>query len=142
MQLGTRSLTLNLGGFERAAEVSDCRISSRAIGTLPRRLFQNGTVYMDQLRRDWRLQGTAVQDSGADSLWGLVWEYAGTEVPIEVRPAGGVTPSEEQPFFTGLVVVSFPEGDFIGGKADKSTARRFTFDLDWPFVDKPERVTS
>lgn len=143
MQLGTRSLTLNLGGFERAAEISDCRISSQAVGNLPRKLFQSGgTRYLDQEFRDWRLQGIAVQDTAANSLWGLVWEYAGTEVPVEVRPAGGESPSEEQPFFTGLVVVSFPEGDFIGGKADKSTARRFTFNIDWPFVDKPERVTS
>ena len=65
----------------------------------------------------------------------------GQPLPREGVP-GGESPSEEQPFFTGLVVVSFPEGDFIGGKADKSTARRFTFNIDWPFVDKPERVTS
>lgn len=142
MQLGTRSLTLNLGGFERAAEVSDCRITSQALGELPRRLFQNGTRYLDQEVRDWRLQGTAVQDTATGSLWSLVWDYAGTEVPVEIRPAGGEMPSDEQPFFTGLVVVSFPEGDFVGGAADKSSSARLTFTIDWPFVDKPERVTS
>lgn len=142
MQLGTRSLTLYLGGFERATEVSDCRIASRAKEGLPTRGWQNGARYLDQDYREFRLQGTAVQSTAVDSLWGLVWEYAGTEVDVELRPAGGDVPSEEQPFFTGRVVVMYPDGDLLGGAANKSTNTRFTFAFDWPFLDKPLRVTS
>lgn len=132
MQLGTRSLTLNLGGFERAAEVSECRITSTVLA----RVLGGPPIC------EYRLQATAVQDTTAGSLWDLMWEHVGTEVDVEIRPAGGDSPSEEQPVFEGRVYVTEPEGEVLGGAANKSASTRFTFAIDWRFTGRPVRVTS
>lgn len=134
MQLGTRSLTLNLGGFERATEVSDCRIVAEPVPTERRKLCASPTQY--------RLRATVVQDPATGSLWDLAWDYVGDKVEVEVRPAGGESPSEAQPWFTGTVEVGEPTGDMIGGQANASPNTRFTFAIDWLFDDKPLRVTS
>lgn len=134
MQLGTRSLTLNLGGFERAAEISDCRITAEPLPAEDRRLCGPVTRY--------RLRATAVQDPGAGSLWDLAWDYVNELIEVELRPAGGAVPTEDQPWFTGTVRVAEPEGDILGGTANKSPNTRFTFAIDWPFEDKPTRVVA
>lgn len=134
MQLGTRSLTLNLGGFERAAEVSDVRIVAEPVPTERRKLCAPATQY--------RLRATVVQDPATGSLWDLAWDYIGTTVEVELRPSGNETPTEDEPWFTGAVEIGEPEGDILGGTANKSPNARFTFGIDWVFTDKPERVTS
>lgn len=133
MHLGTRSLTLTVGGYPRSADVSDCRIVSGPIEPAKRLLYGSD--------RGYRLQGTAAQDPAAGSLWDLVWESVGTEVEIDLRPNGGVTPTDEQPWFTGTVTIAEPDGDLLGGPANASPGGRFTFDIDWAFTEKPTRVS-
>lgn len=133
MQLGTRSLTLNLGGFERAAEVSDVRIIAEAMPAEERTLCGPVTRY--------RLRATAAQDPATDTLWDLAWDYVGDLVDVDLRPAGGDTISADQPSFTGTVEILQPLGDLLGGQANKSPNARFTFEIDWPFTAKPTRLT-
>lgn len=134
MQLGTRSLTLNLGGFERAAEISDCRIPAEPIPNGERTLCGPATRY--------RLKARAVQDPASDTVWDLAWDYVGETVEVTLRPAGGEEPTEAAPWFTGTLEIPEPSGDILGGTASASRSNRFTFEIDWPFEAKPERVTS
>jgi len=93
--------------------------------------------------RDWKLLLTAVQDPGnVDSVWSLVWDTPGAEVPVIVRPYGNATASATQPHYSGTCVVSLPDGDMLGGEADRSTSARWTVELEWAFTAKPTKVTS
>ncbi|WP_323792421.1 hypothetical protein [Nocardioides sp.] len=132
MHLGTRSLTLSIDDIARTADVSDARIISGP-SDLPRLLGRAPF-------RNYRLQCTAAQDLAAESLWSLVWLRAGEEVDIELRPAGGTSPSEDQPWFAGTVTIAEPDGDLIGGEANASPSARFAFAIDWAFTHKPVRI--
>lgn len=132
MHLGTRSLTLLVDGIPRTADVSDCRIVSGPVPEGRRRLCTLG--------REYRLQATVAQDLSTDSLWDMVWSRAEEQVDIDLRPAGGAVPTEDQPWFVGTVTITEPDGDLLGGQADASPGSRFTFGIDWVFTDKPERI--
>lgn len=133
MHLGTRSLTLTVGGVSRTGDVSDCRIVSGPLSDdHPRRLCVPD--------REYRLRGRAAQDLSAGSLWDLVWSSVDELVQVDVRPAGGDVASNTQPAFTGTVRISEPDGDILGGGADASPGSRFAFEFDWPFLAKPVRV--
>lgn len=134
MHLGTRSLTLTVDGVSRTADVSDCRIVTGPIDRGMRRLGGPD--------REYRLRGTAAQDPAEGSLWDLVWSNPGRRVEVDLRPAGGLSPSSDQPSFTGRVIVTESDGDLLGGEADPSRSNRFTFEIDWPFIDKPTRVAA
>lgn len=133
MHLGTRSLTLTVGGVSRTADVSDCRIVSQPVPDDERALCES--------TREYRLLATAAQDPSPGSLWDLVWSTADEEVEVEVCPAGGSEPTETQPWFAGTVVISEPVGDLLGGRADASPTNKFTFGIDWRFTAKPSRLT-
>lgn len=134
MHLGTRSLTLAVEGVSRTADVSDCRIVS---GPHP---FLGGG-WSGPPPREYRLQGTAAQDLSEGSLWDLVWSNPDMRAEVEIRPAGGVVASVDQPAFIGTVVISEPDGDLLGGRANPSVGGRFTFVFDWRFTAKPTRDT-
>ncbi len=137
--LGTNKLTLTIDGEEVAPEVSRAIISNAATES-------DFVSFADAAAgggRDWKLLLTAVQDPGdADSVWSLVWGSAGTEIPVLVRPYGNATASTSQPHFSGTCVVSLPDGDILGGTADRSTSARWTVELEWSFLAKPTKVTS
>lgn len=132
MHLGTRALTLTLGGFPRTAEVSDCRIVAEPVPDGERLLCASPTRY--------RLRATAVQDPAPGSLWDLAWDYIGETVEVDLRPAGGDMPTEDQPWVTGTVEIGEPSGDVLGGAANTSRGNRFTFSIDWLFDEKPNLV--
>lgn len=140
MQLGTRSLTLTIDGVYRTAEVSNCQITSAPKQGFPERVWRNGVRWLSQEIRDYRLLATVVQDPAHGSLWDLVWNRAGENVDVDLRPAGGSVPSDEQPWLLGTVTIFMPDGIVLGGAANKSLANRFTFDIDWPFTEKPTLV--
>lgn len=132
MHLGTRSLTLMVDGIPRTADVSDCRIVSGPI--------EESKRYLMDIGREYRLQCTAAQDLTPESLWDLAWSRNGEKVEVDLRPAGGAMPTEDQPWFTGTVTIAEPDGDFLGGQANASLSSRFTFEIDWVFEVKPVRV--
>ncbi|MCM0618776.1 hypothetical protein [Nocardioides bruguierae] len=132
MHLGTRSLTLRVDGLERTADVSDCRIEAVEADTAGRTLFGDTLTF--------RLRGVAAQDMAADSLWALAWEATAGTVEADIRPAGGAVPTEEQPWFLGTLQIDAAPGVLVGGPADPALGGRFTFEFDWAFLAKPERI--
>lgn len=135
--LGTRLLTLSIGGTEYSAQVSDCRITSEESDS-------DFVTFADAAAggaRDYKLAFTAVQDPATGTLWDKVWTVPGTTVAAIIKPAGGsTTPSPTQPHFTGNVVITEPDGDLLGGEADASTSARFVIECEWPFTAKPTRL--
>lgn len=143
MHLGTWSLTLTVDGVTRTGDISDCRIVSGPAPTDRESLIRGAPLpSWDGPQRAYRLQGVGAQDPAAGSLWDLVWSSVGMQVEVDLRPAGGGTASEDQPWFVGTVTISEPDGDLLGGPADPSRANRFTFEIDWYFTAKPTRVVA
>jgi hypothetical protein len=138
MALGTRSLTLKLASVDVTAQVSNCRITAGDADS-------DFTTFADAAaggNRLYKLAFTAAQDITTGTLWDKVWTAAGTTVAVTIAPAGGTTPSPTQPTFTGNVIITEPDGDLLGGEANKSSTARFTFDCEWEFTAKPTRVTA
>lgn len=134
--LGTRALTLTIGGEDYTAQVSNCRITAGDSDT-------DFVSFADAAAggaREYKLAFTAVQDPEADTIWDLVWSAAGTTVAAVIKPNGGTTASATQPHFTGNVVITEPDGDILGGEANASATAKFTFDAEWTFTAKPTRV--
>lgn len=95
--------------------------------------------------RQYTLEGTGVQDLATGSLWRKTFDTAGTDVPFKLWPNGkpsGGTPSGTQPVVTGTCTIVEPDGDWIGGDADKSTTARFVFEFAWTCLAKPAIATS
>jgi hypothetical protein len=136
--LGTRSLTLTIGGEDYTAQVSNCRITAGEADT-------DFVSFADAAAggaREYKLAFTAVQDPATGTLWDKVWTAAGTTVAFIVKPAGGTTASPTQPHFTGNAVITEPDGDLLGGEADASSTARFTFECSWVCTAKPVRLTA
>jgi hypothetical protein len=133
MHLGTRALTLSVDGVSRTADVSACRLVSVPLGSR--------APLGEPDAREYHLVGVAAQDVAAGSLWDLVWDHVNELVDVEIRPAGGTVISATQPAFSGQVWITEPEGDLLGGAANASVGGRFTFEFDWTFTAKPERLT-
>lgn len=136
--LGTRLLTVSIGGTDYSAQVSDCRITSGEADSD----FVSFADAATGGAREYALEFTAVQDPATGTLWDKIWTAAGTTVAVIIKPAGGTTASATQPHFTGNVVVSEPDGDLLGGEADASTSARFTFEAAWKFTAKPTRLVA
>lgn len=134
--LGTRALTLTIGGEDYTAQVSDCRITAGESDS-------DFVSFADAAAggaREYKLAFTAVQDPEADTIWDLVWSQTGTTVAVSIKPNGGTLASPTQPHFTGNVVITEPDGDILGGEANSSATARFTFEAEWTFTAKPLRV--
>lgn len=137
--LGTRLLTLDVGGEEYTAQVSSCKITSGASDAD----FTSFAAAASGGGREYKLEFTAVQDPATGTLWDKIWTAAGTSVPVTIKPAGGTAlPTEAQPHFTGNVTITEPDGDLLGGEANANTTARFTFEAAWTFAAKPVRVTA
>lgn len=137
-QLGTRALTLTIGGQDYTAQVSDCRIVAGEADTD----FVSFAAAAAGGAREYRLAFTAVQDPATSTIWDLVWSSAGSTVAAVIKPNGGTTASATQPHFTGNVVITEPDGDLLGGEANASSTARFTFEAEWVFTAKPLRVVA
>lgn len=137
--LGTRLLTVTVGGVDYTAQVSDCRIIAGE-GDSDFVTFADAAAGGSRL---YSLKFVGVQDPATGTLWDKVWTSPGTTVAVIIKPAGGaVTPSPTQPHFTGNVIVTEPDGDLLGGEADASSTARFTFEGEWPFTAKPTRLVA
>lgn len=136
--LGTRLLTISVGGTDYTAQVSNCRIVTGASDS-------DFVTFADAAAggaRDYRLQGTIVQDPATGTMWDKIWTALGTTVAVIIRPAGGTVASATQPHFTGNVIIQEADGDLLGGEANASATARFTTEIDWPFTAKPTRVVA
>lgn len=136
--LGTRLLTVTVGGTEYSDQVTDVRIKSRAAEgdsvTFAEARAGGGRVYSVAFKM--------TQDNAVGSLWDRIWSAAGTTVPVVIRPAGNVTASAAQPHYSGNVTIVEPDGDLLGGEADSSTTARWFTEVEWDMTAKPTKVTS
>lgn len=95
--------------------------------------------------REYKLSLTLVQDTAAASLWYLIWSAPGTDVPVEVWPygrPGSGTPTTAQPKLSGTVTITEPDGELLGGEADKSTTAVMLTEVEWTFLAKPTLATA
>lgn len=134
--IGSRKLTLEIDGEEVAPDVSAATIESSET--------DSDFVSFEQAAsgggRTYVLKLTIAQDAAADSLWSQVWDNAGSDIPVTVRPYGNTLASATEPHFEGTVTITEPDGELLGGEADPSTTQVFTIEVEWTFVGKPSRV--
>jgi hypothetical protein len=135
-QLGTRALTLKVGATDFTSSVSNVRITAGDSDS-------DFTSFADAFAggaRLYKLAMTLVQDPAEASLWDKIWTAPGTSIACVVAPNGGTVVSATQPTFSGNAVIAEPDGDILGGEANKSTTARFTVDVEWEFLAKPIRA--
>lgn len=136
--LGTRTLKVKIGATEYTAQVSKCVVTSGEADA-------DFVTFADAAAggaREYRLEFTAVQDLATGTLWSQVFTAAGTTVAVSIAPYGATTATATAPFVNGNVVITEPDGDFIGTEADASTTARATFECSWVFTAKPTLVTT
>lgn len=136
--IGTRKLKLEIDGIEKSAEVSNVRISSGESDS-------DFTTFADAAaggNRDYSLVITMAQDAATGSLWSEVWDSAGTDIPFTVMPYGNAVPTTAEPHFEGVATVTEPDGDLLGGEANKSNTAKMTIEVTWPCTAKPTKVTA
>lgn len=135
--LGTRLLTLTIGGDEVAAQTSKAVITSGASES-------DLTTFAEAAAggaRDYKLALACVQDLAADTVWDTIWTASGTSVACVLKPYGNAAPSVAQPHFTFNAIVSEPDGDFLGGEANSAASGRMAFEVEWAIIGKPVKVT-
>lgn len=135
--LGTRLLTMSVGGTDYTAQVSKAVIASGPADSD----FVTFTQAATGGGREYRLNFIAVQDLATTTLWDKVWTAAGTSVAILLKPYGNAAASVSQPHYTANATITEPDGDLIGGEANASTTARMTFECSWVLDAKPTKVT-
>ena len=136
--IGTRKLKLEVDGTEYSPEVSNVRITSgeaESDFTTFEEAAQGGA-------RDYALVITLVQDAADGSLWTQIFDEAGTDVPYSVQPYGNAAPSVGEPHFEGTCTITEPDGDLLGGEANKSNTAKMTIEVTFPCTAKPAKVTT
>lgn len=136
--LGTRFLKIKVGSTEYTSTVSECAVGSNPADS-------DFTSYADAASggaRDWYLKMKVAQDMATGSLWRYLWDNPGTSVAVKVNPYGNATATTSEPHYSGNVTVSLPDGDLIGGPANKATTAKHTFEVQWIFAAKPTESTS
>lgn len=136
--LGTRQLKIEIDGTEYWTVVSNCTIEA-ADGDSDFVPFADAATGG---AKDFILKFTAAQDLATGSLWRLMWDQAGTEVPVTVMPYGNAAPSAAEGHMTGTVVVSIPDGAILGGEANASATAVFTWEAEWKYKAKPVLVNA
>lgn len=136
--IGTRFLKLEIDATEYSAEVSNVRITS-------------GEAEADFLTfaeaaaggaRDYALAITLVQDAAAGTLWTEIFENAGADVPYSVNPYGNALATPAEPHFEGTCTITEPDGDLLGGEANRSTTAKMTIEVSFPCTGKPVKVVA
>ena len=131
--IGTRKMKLKVVATDYTAEVSKVRIIAEDSDS-------DFVSFADALAgglRAYKLKMTIKQDTAAASLWYYIWSQLGAEVAVELWPNGGTVAAALTPKITGTVVVIEPDGDLLGGDANKSTTALNSVDVEWLFIAKP-----
>jgi hypothetical protein len=134
--LGTRSLTVSIGGTDYTASVATCEILSGETES-------DFVSFADAAAgggRTYKLHIVAVQDLTTTSFWNNVWANAGTDVAYLIKPYGNSTATASQPHYSGNATITEPDGVMLGGDADKSTTQKMTIEVEWVCTAKPTKV--
>lgn len=132
-QIGTRKLTLEIDGTEYTPSVSNVAVASAAAES-------DFVTYADAASggaRDYTLNMTLAQDAATGSLWRMIWDEAGSDVPVTVAPYGNATPTATEPHFVGTATIVEPDGTILGGEANVSNTAKQTIEVVWTFTGKP-----
>lgn len=139
-ELGTRALYLDVDGNDFSDAVSKVVIMAgdQEDG------FESFADVAAGGAREYKLMLTLKQDTSTSGLWYYIWNSAGTTVAVECWPNGynSGTPSTTYPQFTGNVVITEPDGELLGGEANRSVSARFTTEVEWQFTQKPTMTTA
>lgn len=92
--------------------------------------------------REYVLAIKLTQDMAATSLWSKIWDAAGTDVAVLMKPYGNASASVSQPHYTMTATVSEPDGELFGGEANPSPTERWQVEVEWKLTGKPTRVTA
>lgn len=136
--IGTRLLKIEVDGDEYTAQVSKAAFRSAPTESD----FVSFEDAANGGARDYFLDVIAMQDAATGSFWDLVWSQAGAELPVTVMPYGNAAASAGEPHFTATVVVQEPDGDLLGGEANRSTSARQKIEVSWPCLAKPVKDTT
>jgi hypothetical protein len=138
--IGTRKTKLFLGAgvTDFTAEVSNVRLVSGEKDSD----FMSFAEATAGGARDYTLALTIRQDTAAASLWYYVWNQAGADVAYQFWPNGQntvapTTPTATYPKFSGTVTVREPDGDLLGGEANKSNTAVNLIEVEWQCTAKP-----
>lgn len=136
--IGTRKLKLEIDGVDYTPQVSNVRITSGESDSdfVTFEDANNGGA------RDYALAITLAQDAATGTLWSEIFDSAGTDVAYTVMPYGNAVASAIEPHFEGTCTISEPDGDLLGGEANKSNTARMTVEVTFPCTAKPTRVTA
>lgn len=136
-KVSPRLIALEVETVDRSDEVSSAVVASAESDSD----FLSFAMARGAGGRDYVLNMTIAQDHASGTLWDLIWTGAGTEVDCVYAPYGNETASAEQPHYAFVVIVSEPDGDFLGAEADKSTSAVATITVSWQLKAKPTKVT-
>ncbi|KRB73079.1 hypothetical protein ASE01_20095 [Nocardioides sp. Root190] len=136
--IGTRKLKLEIDGTNYTPQVSNVRITSGEADS-------DFVTFEDAANggaRDYALVITLVQDAAAGTLWREIFDSAGTDVPYTVMPYGNAAPTAGEPHFEGTATITEPDGDLLGGEANKSNTAKMTIEVTFPCTAKPTLVSA
>lgn len=133
-----RSLLISVGGTNYEAQVFAATVDADDAES-------DQTTFAEAAAgggRQYVLKLTLTQDMAASTLWSKIWDAAGTDVAVLMKPYGNATASASQPHFNMTATVKEPNGTLIGGEADPSPTNRLQVEVEWPLAAKPTRVTT
>lgn len=133
--IGTRKLVLRVDSTDFTDSVSDVRIVAGEKDSD----FMSFAEAAAGGAREYALAMTLKQATDTTSLWYYAWAEAGTDVDVEVWPNGynSGTATTTYPKISGTVTIVEPDGDFLGGEANRSNSARFVTEVEWVFTAKP-----
>lgn len=131
--IGTRKLRLEVDGTDVTGEISTCVVTTGDKDSD----FMSFEEALAGGAREYKLKLTIRQDTAVASLWYMIWDQLGEDVPIEFWPNGGMAESATTPKVTGTVTIMEPDGDLLGGESNKSTTAVQVTEVEWPFIAKP-----
>jgi hypothetical protein len=140
---GTRAAVLRMATQAVPATFADYTADSADIRIKTEESDSDFTSFVDAAAggaRKYTLAVTLRQDNAVTSLWYKAWNETGQTAPYEFWPMGrpgSGTATPAQPKYTGSVVITEPDGDFVGGEANKSTTAVFTTEIEWVCTAKP-----
>ena len=144
-------MTLNIVGSTKTVFYLDSNDFTAEVGTVklvPGESDSDFTTFAEAAAggaRKYTMNIKLGQDTQDTSLWYYIWNELGAENSFEWWPygePGDSTPTSTQPKFTGTVVITEPDGDFLGGDADKKTTIRRSVEVNWECTAKPTRVVA
>jgi hypothetical protein len=132
--IGTRKTVLKVASTDFSDHISDCRIVAGDKDSD----FMSFVEALAGGARDYTLKLKLKQDTAAASLWYYIWGSAGTDVAVEFWPCGVTSPATAAtPKFSGTVTVKEPDGDLLGGEANRSATAVNVAEVEWVFTAKP-----